>query len=254
MDSFPIKTAVLALLATALGALTFAVMNTAQQLDKRGTIVIAAGNDQYAELAQMYKEELLKYGVHVMVRQTTPIRDKEGRTVMRPLEGRVTLRALVDDESGITAGFVKGDLVGSLQGSLATEKQKDRHSEYAKLLSVGRLFNEPIWVFTRGDLPIATLRDLKGKRILIGTRDSGARGVTRQLLKANGVIDKETATFIDQDLPGDAGPLRSGTADAGIVVTAADTDKIQELLRVPNIRLMDFAHEAEAYINRFPAL
>src|SRR4029077_5330151 len=189
MDSFPIKTCVLALLATALGALTFAVMNTAQQLDKHGTIVIAAGNEQYAELAQRYKEELLNYGVHVVVRQTTPFKEKDGRTAMRPLEGRVTLRALVDDESGITAGFVKGDLVGSLQGSLATEKQKGRHAEYSKLYSVGRLFHEPIWVFTRGDLPIETLRDLKGKRIMIGTRDSGARGVARQLLKANGVVE-----------------------------------------------------------------
>ena len=254
MDSFPIKTTVLALLATALGALTFAVMNTAQQLDKQGTIVIAAGNDQYAELAQMYKEELLKFGVHMVVRQTTPIRDKEGRTVMRPLEGRVTLRALVDDESGITAGFVKGDLVGSLQGSLATEKQKGRHAEYSKLYSVGRLFQEPVWVFTRGDLPIETLRDLKGKRIMIGTRESGARGVARQLLRANGVIEKETATFIDQDLPVDANPLLSGTADAAIIIQAADTDKMQQLLRVPNIRLMDFVREAEAYTNRFPAL
>ena len=254
MDSFPIRTGVLALLTAALGAITLVVMNHAQQLDKQGTIVIAAGNPQYAELAQRYKEILAKFGVQLVVRQTVPFKDKEGRTSMRPLEGRVTLRALVDDQSGITAGFVKGDLVGSLQGSLATEKQKDRHSEYSKLLSVGRLFNEPIWVFTRGDLPIATLRDLKGKRILIGTRDSGARGVTRQLLKANGVIDKETATFIDQDLPGDAGPLLSGTADAGVVIMAADTDKIQELLRVPNIRLMDFAREAEAYTNRFPAL
>jgi uncharacterized protein len=254
MDSFPVKTGVLALFATALGAATLAVMNNAQQLDKRGTIVIAAGNPQYAELAQRYKDDLAKFGVDLVVQQNVPFKEKDGRTTMRPLEGRITLRALVDDESGITAGFVKGDLVGSLQGSLATEKQKDRHAEYSKLFSVGRLFHEPVWVFTRGDTPISTLRDLKGKRIMIGTRESGARGVARQLLKANGVIDKETATFIDQDLPADAGPLLSGAADAAIVIVAADTDKIQELLRVPNIRLMDFAGEAEAYTNRFPAL
>ena len=207
MDSFPVKTGVFALLATALGAVTLAVMNNAQQLDRRGTIVIAAGNPQYADLAQRYKDDLAKFGVNLIVRQNIPSKEKDGRATMRPLEGRVTLRALVDDESGITAGFVKGDLVGSLQGSLATEKQKDRHAEYSKLYSVGRLFHEPIWVFTRGDTPISTLRDLKGKRIMIGTRDSGARGVARQLLKANGVIEKETATFIDQDLPADAGPL-----------------------------------------------
>ena len=148
---------------------------------------------------------------------------------------------------------MKGDLVGSLQGRLASEKQKGRHAEYSKLRSVGRLFHEPVWVFTRGDLPIATLRDLKGKRILIGARDSGARGIARQLLNANGVIGN-AATYIDEELPADAGPLLSGTADAAIIVVAADTDKIQQLLRVPNIRLMDFTPEAEAYTNRFPAL
>ena len=139
MDSFPVKTGVFALLATALGAATLAVMNNAQQLDRRGTIVLAAGNPQYADLAQRYKDDLAKFGVNLIVRQNIPFKEKDGRATMRPLEGRVTLRALVDDESGITAGFVKGDLVGSLQGSLATEKQKDRHAEYSKLYSVGRL-------------------------------------------------------------------------------------------------------------------
>ena len=253
MDTFPVKTSAVALLVTVLGAATVGVMNV-QQLDKQGTIVIAAGNSQYAELAQRYRDELDKFGVKLIVRQSMPVKDKDGRSTVRPLEGRLTLRALADEESGIAAGFVKGDLVGSLQGSLATEKQKGRHAEYSKLLSVGRLFQEPIWVFTRADLPISTLRDLKGKRILIGTRDSGARGVSRQLLKANGVVEKETATFIDQDLPADAEPLISGSADAAIVILSPDTDKIQDLLRVPNIRLMDFAPEAEAYANRFPAL
>src|SRR6476620_746075 len=254
MDQNVAKASAVTVLAASLGIGGLAVLHNSQQLDYEGKIVIAAGNAQYYELANKYKEELRQYGVQVEVRRTTRIKDKEGKSTLRPLEGRITLRALADDDSGITAGFVKGSLVGSLQGRLANEKQKGRHAEYSKLRSVGRLFHEPIWVFTRGDLPITTLRDLKGKRIMIGTRDSGARGVTRQLLKANGVIEKENATFIDQDLPPDAEPLLSGAADAGIVTTTADTEKIQQLLRVPNIRLMNFAREAEAYTNRFPAL
>ena len=119
--------------------------------------------------------------------------------------------------SGITAGFVKGDLVGSLQGRLATEKQKGRHAEYSKLRSVGRLFHEPIWVFTRGDLPITTLRDLKGKRIMLGTRDSGARGIARQLLRANGVTGKRHLHRRGASRPT---PRRcvNGAADAAIIV------------------------------------
>ena len=254
MDTNVAKASAMTVLAAGLGVGALAVVHNSQLVDQQGKIVIAAGNSQYFELAQLYQEDLRKYGVEVDIRRTTRVKDKEGRSMLRPLEGRLTLRALADDDSGITAAFVKGGLVGSLQGRLATEKQKGRHTEFAKLRSVGRLFHEPIWVFTRGDLPIRTLRDLKDKRILIGARDSGARGIARQLLLANGIKDKESATFIDEDLAADAGPLVSGTADAAIIVVAADTDKIQKLVRVPNIRLMDFTPEAEAYTNRFPAL
>jgi len=254
MDQNVAKAGVVTVLAAGLGIGGLAIVHNSQQLDYEGKIVIAAGNSQYVELASRYQEALKQYGVQVDVRRTTRIQDKEGRTTLRPLEGRVTLRALVDDNSGITAGFVKGGLVGSLQGRLASDKQKGRHTEYSHLRSVGRLFYEPIWVFTRSDLPITTLRDLKGKRILIGTRDSGARAIARLLMRANGVVEKVNATFIDEDLDADAGPLVAGTADAAIIVVAADADKIQKLLRVPDIRLMDFTPEAEAYVSRFPSL
>jgi hypothetical protein len=254
MDQNVAKASVVTVLAAGLGIGGLAVIHNAQRLDHEGKIVIAAGNSQYVELASRYQEALKQYGVQVEVRRTTRIKDKEGRTTLRPLEGRVTLRALVDNDSGITAGFVKGGLVGSLQGRLASEKQKGRHSEYSQLRSVGRLFHEPVWVFTRGDLPITTLRDLKGKRILIGTRDSGSRAIARLLMRANGVVEKVNATFIDEDLDADAGPLVAGTADAAILVVTADSDKIQKLLRVPDIRLMDFTPEADAYTSRFPSL
>jgi hypothetical protein len=240
-------------LAAGLGAAGIFAALTSQQHDRHGKIVIAASNPQYSDLATRYQEELRKYGVEIETRRTMPV-TRDGQTTVRQLEGRLTLRALVDDSTGITAGFVKGGLLGSLQGRLATEKQKGRHVEFSKLRSLGRLFHEPVWVFTRGDLPITTLRDLKGKRIMIGSRESGARAVARLLLRANGVIDKETATFIGEDLPADAAPLHAGTADAAILILAADTDKVQQLLRVPNIRLMDFSPEADAYVNRFPAL
>lgn len=254
MDQNVAKAGAVTVLAAGLGIGGLAVIHNSQHLDRQGKIVIAAGNAQYAELAQQYQRELRKYGVDVQVRGTMRFKGSDGNMALRPLEGRLTLRALADDNSGITAGFVKGGLVGSLQGRLASEKQKGRHAEYSKLRSVGRLFHEPVWVFTRGDLPIATLRDLKSKRIMIGTRDSGGRAVARLLLRANGVIDKESATFIDEDLDASATPLVSGAADAAVLITAADTDKIQKLLRVPHIRLMDFKEEADAYANRFPSL
>jgi uncharacterized protein len=207
-----------------------------------GKIVIATGGSSgnYNALAETWRAELARNGIEAELRTSA--------------EGFATLRALLDPNSGIDAGFIKGGLVGSLQGRLASAKAKDWHErELGNLRSLGRLFYEPIWVFTRGDLPVESLRDLKDKRILVGTRQSGARRVAFQLLKANGV-QRENATLVDEELAPDAAPLLAHEADAAILILPADADKIQQLLRVPGIRLMNFQPEADAYTTRFPAL
>lgn len=144
--------------------------------------------------------------------------------------------------------------MGSLQGRFASANARDQHEEQTLATrSVGRLALEPIWVFTRGDLPITTLRDLEGKRILTGTIASGARRVAVQLLQANGV-NPDNSTLIAEDLDAAATALLQGKADAGILILAPETERVQLLLRVEDIRLMDFSPEAKAYTSRFPAL
>jgi TRAP-type uncharacterized transport system substrate-binding protein len=221
-----------------LGVASYGVVHQTNTIGQ-GRIVIATGSSQYYDLAESYRDDLERYGVSYEVQRRT--------------EGFATLRALLEPGPGINAGFIKGGLVGSLQGRLATEKAKNRHELYSKLWSIGRVFYEPIWVFTRGDLPIASLRELKGKKILTGTFESGTRRIASQLLKANGV-DKSNATLIREGLPADAAPLLDGRADAAILIEPPDSDLVQHLLHVGNIRLMDFGAEAEAYANRFPAI
>lgn len=238
MESNYAKSAVATVLAGIIGLASYGVMRETQAIGE-GKIVMATGSSQYYELAESYRKELQSYGINF--------------TVQRRTEGFATLKAMLDPSAGINAGFIKGGLVGSLQGRIASEKAKGRHAEYGKLLSIGRMFYEPIWVFTREDMPIRSLRDLKDKKILTGTKESGTRRIAVQLLKANGV-EKTNATFIDQQLPGDAASLFDGTADAAFLIEPPDSTSIQELLRHPNIRLMDFSEEAEAYDNRFPAI
>jgi hypothetical protein len=205
-----------------------------------GKIVMATGNAQYHDLAGRYVPELQTNGVVLELRDAT--------------EGFATLQALADPESRIMAGFVKGGLVGSLQGRLASPKARDwRASQIGKWLSVGRLFYEPIWVFTRGDLSTASLRDLQHKRILVGLRNGGTRRIATQLLAANGV-SASNATLIEEVLNPDAEQLRNGAADAAFVIAAPDDPRVQQLLHVANIRLMNFAGEVEAYTSRYPAL
>ena len=238
MDSSYAKTAVASVLAGVIGLASYGVVRETQTIGE-GKIVMATGSSQYYELAESYRRELERNGIKLEVQRLT--------------EGFATLKTLLDPNSGLNAGFIKGGLVGSLQGRLATEKAKGWHTKFNGLLSVGRVFYEPIWVYSRGDLHVASLRDLKGMKIFTGTKESGARRIVNQLLKANG-IDKKNATLIDQDLPADAAPLFDGRADVAVTIAPPDSDKMQELVRVQGIRLMDFSPEAEAYDNRFPAL
>ena len=239
MDSSVARTGAVTFLVAGLAVTGLSVVHNAQQLEQAGKIVLSAANPQYAELAARYQADLRRYGVDLEIRKDT--------------EGFATLRALTDNNSGITAGFVKGGLIGSLQGRLATEKAKGRHADYAQLRSLGRLFYEPIWVFTRGDMPISSLRDLERKKIMVGTREGGSRRIATQLLRANDITGENT-TFINEELGADAAALKNGQADAAILVLAADSDKVQSLLQVEDIRLMNFERELEAYVNRFPAL
>jgi len=245
MDSSYFKGMGVALIVGIVGLFSYGVVRQAQLIGP-GRIVMATGSPQYYELAETYRRDLERHGVQFEVHPAE-----------KSTEGRATLQALLSEIPSVNAGFIKGGLVGSMQGRLASEKAKGRYAEYSQLQSVGRLFYEPIWVFTRGDLPITSLRDLKGKRILTGTPESGTRRIALQLLKANGVDTtraKDNPNLIRENLPEDAAPLLDGRADAAIMIEPADAPAIQKLLRVKNIRLMDFSAEAEAYDNRFPAL
>ena len=90
-------------------------------------------------------------------------------------------------------------------------------------------------------------------RIYVGNPVSGSRRVITHLFKANGV-DAKTATLIDEDFPEDAAPLFDGKADAAILILPPEIPRIQSLMRNPKLQLMDFAAEADAYVNRFPSL
>jgi hypothetical protein len=224
------------------GLASYGVVRETQAIGA-GKIVVATGSSHYQDLAESYRRDLERYGVQYEVRQDT--------------EGFKTLRALLEPGPGVNAGFIKGGLVGSLRGRHASEKAQGRYAEFSQLQSVGRLFYEPIWVFTRGDLPIKSLRDLKGKKVMTGTWESGTRRIALQLLKVNGIDTtkaRQNPNFIAENLPDNAAPLFDGRADAAFLIEPADSDLIQKLLRVKGILLMDFSAEAEAYDNRFPAI
>ena len=60
-------------------------------------------------------------------------------------------------------------------------------TRHRRLLSLGSLYYEPLWLFYRKDVPFEQLRDLAGRRLAVGPEGSGTRALVRRLLRDNGV-------------------------------------------------------------------
>ncbi|MEZ5775400.1 MAG: TAXI family TRAP transporter solute-binding subunit [Hyphomicrobiaceae bacterium] len=148
------------------------------------------------------------------------------------------LARLLDPEQKFDLGLIQG---GATNG-IATDG----------LVSLGRLFVEPVWIFYRNDLPLDRLSELSGRHIEIGPVGSGTRKLALELLAANDIDDSNT-TFLDDPTGKAVENLRDGTADAVILVAASGAPAVRLLLTTPDVRVMSLTH-AEAYTRRFPYL
>jgi TRAP-type uncharacterized transport system substrate-binding protein len=124
-------------------------------------IIIATSSkgSPYYNLAEKYRAFLATNGVTLEIRETGGSFEN--------------LALLKKPDSGVQLGFVQGGITNS--------------GEAPELRSLGRLFWEPLWVFTRSDLTIERLPQLAGKRILVGPAGGGTNFLAVALLKANGV-------------------------------------------------------------------
>lgn len=226
-----------------------------------GRVVIASGGSEgaYHELALVYQKKMRRYGIEAELRPSTAGSDTLTSLldieVRQPPPGTTNLApTIVDKPSDVDAGFIKGGVAGSLQGRLVTNEERKWHDRQVEALqSVGRLFYEPVWIFYTGSKPVKSLAEFKGRKIMIGSKESGWRRVAKTLLLASG-INKTNTTFIEKDVSADAAELVSGQADAAFLVLPPESPTVQKLLHLKSINLMDFSAEADAYVARFPHL
>ena len=227
-----------------------------------GRLVLASGgaDGAYNDLAIVYQKQLAKYGVEVELRPTTSgsstLRGLLDIDVLPPAPGAApdTRPVIIDRKSDIDAGFIKGGVAGSLQGRMATDEERKWHDRQTEsLMSAGRLFYEPIYVFYNGPDQVKSLAEFKGRKIIVGSKEGGARRIAVTLLNANGVT-KKNATFVETDLSEDASELKTGKADVAFIVLPPESARIFKLMRVDGVFLMNFAAEADAYNARFPYL
>jgi TRAP-type uncharacterized transport system substrate-binding protein len=148
-----------------------------------GKIIMASGGagGLYNDLAKTYQKELARFGVKLELRP-----DVQGIEALKGLfpQYKSEFKSYDPNNMDLQAAILKGGFSGTLRGTLATEQEQKWHTRQVEnLASVGRLFYEPVWVFQTGE-PIKSLRQLKGKKIYVGDKASGARRVAAYLLKA----------------------------------------------------------------------
>jgi TRAP-type uncharacterized transport system substrate-binding protein len=177
-----------------------------------------------AALGNRYREILARDGVDLR---------------LVPSAGVVANAALLrDPKSGVSVAIIPG--------GITNEKESPR------LVSLGTLFYEPLWMFyrvKRGD-PRGPLRDM---RIAIGAEGSGSQALTLKFLAPAGVIDKVSDTLLSI-LPAEASEkLLSGEIDGVVLLGGWESPSVQKLLAARDIKLLSIRH-AEACVAIYPFL
>ncbi|MFL5270288.1 MAG: TAXI family TRAP transporter solute-binding subunit [Stellaceae bacterium] len=134
----------------------------------------------------------------------------------------------------IESGIAQSDIAGwayTGAGIFAAE------GPMKELRAIANLFPENAQIVVRGDGPIRTLTDLKGKRISLGQKGSGTLADARVILAAAGVTEDEiSAEYLR---PGVAATrMKEGTLDGFFLIGGVPVPVIRELAAAIPIRLV----------------
>ncbi|HEY7156349.1 MAG TPA: TAXI family TRAP transporter solute-binding subunit [Gemmataceae bacterium] len=190
------------------------------------TIVLATGDPDggFAALGRVYKVRLERMGLQVQLRGSRGSIDN--------------LHFLQRREADVA--FVQSGAVGSL----------DRTNGLCSLAVVGV---EPLWIFYRSDRwtePPVSLRDLRGRKLVLGPPVSGTDALSRLLLKEYGITESNT-TFLNLSMGQERQALVEGQADAVLLVCSCDAPVIGDLLHADGIRLVSLRDHQEALARRY---
>jgi len=188
------------------------------------TLRLATGGagGAYQAFGEEYAGLLAENGITLELRQTS---------------GSVeNLKLLADPEGGIDVAFVQGGIV-------------DQPVEGVE--SLGSVYYEPLWVFTRVSTRPVRLPDLAGRRIAIGPEGSGTRALALRVLAETGITPAK-ATLLPDDAAAAHQALREGRIDAVMTIGSPLSPLVRGMLADEGLTLMSF-DRADAYVlrNRF---
>jgi len=179
-------------------------------------IVMATGaqGGAYHELGIRYRQLLAEAGIELQLAPTTGA-----------IENLTRLR---DPQSGVDVGFI--------QGGITTQK------ESPGVESLGTLFYEPLWFFTR--ISGSRTEGMSGRRFSIGPEGSGTRELVLQLFEKNKIVAELLGLTPDVA----AEKLIAGDIDGMFMVATWDSPVVQQLIMAQGIELRSFPR-ADAYNN-----
>src|SRR5258708_35678693 len=105
------------------------------------------------------------------------------------------------------------------------------------LLSLGTVYNTPVWLIYSSSEPIDHLSQLTGKRITVGPAGSAIRSLSEKVLGKAGV-NSENATLLPFGGSAAVEALNNGKADAVWILGPPDAPSVHSLLQNPNARIM----------------
>lgn len=205
--------------------LVAAVLTLTPPLPPR-TIVMATGPQGgiYSAIGEHYRKSFARHGVHLVLRATN---------------GSVDNVALLNDRrSGVSVALVQSGITTA--------------SEAPDLVSLGTLFYEPVWLFSRVTPTDRGGHLRKGMRMSLGAAGSGTYKVARELAEATGLdLRKEEVHEFNAIQAGEA--LMRGELDFVAMAMSWDAPIVRKLLLDDSITPLSWPR-ADAHVALRPYL
>ncbi|MEN6463715.1 MAG: TAXI family TRAP transporter solute-binding subunit [Syntrophaceae bacterium] len=188
------------------------------------TIVITSGVEgtPYQRTAERYAKILARQGV------TLKILPSGG--------SRENLERLMDPSSKVDVGFVQ---TGIAKGE-----------NLEKLISLGSVSYQPLYLFYRSENPVGLLSEFRGKRLAVGEKGTGTHVLALEILALNSIKPEGDTKLLELNDDDTLKGLLDGSIDASFMMGDSTSVKIiRDLLHTEGIRIFDFT-QADAYCRR----
>ena len=197
------------------------IRSTAARAAKGYAIAAGPEHGQYLRFAQALADEK---GAHIVALVT-----RGGDENLRLLrDGKVSL-ALAQGDAALAAYQGKGSFAGE--------------GPHESLRAIGSLYPEPVHVLTRADSALASIVNLRGRRVAIGLPGAASRTTALRVLAAHGITAKDIQP-LELSIGDALVALRDGKADAVIQVIGMPADAVRDALADVPLRLLALSEPA----------